>query len=98
MAAGEKTADDRVRELIAGALLNADEAAVRGLIAELVKQRLEEYDCRKIVEAAVVPVLNEMVKEITGSPDIQASLRAGAERAVKDMANRVSVKIDDRRW
>jgi hypothetical protein len=99
MANPEKTSEDRIRELIAAALIDAEEGRLRAIVQEIAKDRLEQYDCRKIIETAITPILTKAVQELILRPDIQAAIAARAEAEAKATANRVKVTIGEpRRW
>ena len=85
-------AKDSIQMLLAKALGHATEDQLREIVGEMVKQQLQSWDCKKILETAMEPVVKGMVKELLADPEIFQKLR---ERAEQELRRLISVlKID----
>ena len=78
--------DDPIRDLIAGALLKANEDDLRGIVTELVRQLLESHDLTAIFNAALTPVVKQVVDDLLTDPEVSDTL---ARRVRAELLGRV---------
>ena len=56
--------DAKFSSIIARALERVDAEELRGVVADVLRDRLGGHDCKQIIEAAIQPVLRQMLAEL----------------------------------
>lgn len=65
-----------LQELLARALVEVNEKSLRSIVTEAIEARIADYDCKRILNAAVDPLVREIIKHLLETPEVQSVLRS----------------------
>jgi len=83
----------KLRELLARALANVDAEAFRQIIGHQIAVYIHDnYETKKIIDAAIEPVVREMARELAKDPVLMEQLQARVKSQMYAIAAGVTLK------
>lgn len=79
--------------IIAKALADADSERIRELMAESLTQQLERYDSKNIIEKALAPFVQSVVKELMEDQQIKDAIASRVRQQVLQACGNMNVRF-----